>query len=104
VRRVNHERGQGRQNILLKEFCCLKALPIGEIFPTEDSDAMLLKSRQQRGKARLLLPDDANGYGPQIFKELRVCAIVLDPQDRDPLHEKFIEVGGEDGKELEALE
>ena len=55
MRRVHDQWGKSRQNILPEKFCRLKPLPIAEIFPAEDSDAVLLKSRQERGKARLLL-------------------------------------------------
>lgn len=40
-----HQRGESRQNILLEEFCRLKTLAIGEIFPAKEADAMLLKLR-----------------------------------------------------------
>jgi hypothetical protein len=32
-----------------------------------------------------------------------VSSGVLDPQNRDPLHEELIEIGRKDGKKLEAL-
>ena len=64
---------------------------------------MLLKSRQKRGKALLLLLDHADDYGAKVGEELRMGPSVLHPQDRDALHEKLIEVGSEDGKKLEAL-
>ena len=64
--RVNHQRGKSRQNVLPEKFCRLKALPIGEIFPGKDSDAVLFKFRQERSKARLLLLNHGDDYGAEI--------------------------------------
>src|SRR4029077_3372056 len=104
VHRVNHQRGESWQYILLEEFCRLKTLPIGEIFPAQEPDAMLLKFRQERSKTLLLLFDHGDDYCAEIRQEFSLSPIAFDPQDRDALHEKLIQVGREDRKELKTLE
>jgi hypothetical protein len=103
VRRVDNQRRESWQNILLEEFCRLDPLPSAEIFPAQESDAMLLKSRQERCKACALLFDHIDNYGAEGCQKFSVCPSVLDPEDRDPLHEELIQVGREDGEKFKAL-
>src|SRR5262245_29585427 len=103
MRRVNNQWSKSRQNIFLEEFCCLLTLPVSQILPLKEPDTVLLKLRQKRSKTRLLLPDHADDHSAQIGQKFSVSSSVLDPQDRNPLHEELIEIGCEDGKKLEAL-
>jgi hypothetical protein len=64
---------------------------------------MLLESRQERCKACPLLFDHIDNDGAEGCQKFSVCPSVLDPQDRDALHEKLIQVGREDGEKLKAL-
>jgi hypothetical protein len=66
VRCVNNQWGKSRQNIFLEEFCRLLTLPITEILPSKEPDAVLIELRQKRSKTGLLLLDHANDYGAEV--------------------------------------
>ena len=70
--RINNQRGKSWQNIFSEKFCRLKPLPSAEIFPAQESDAMLLESRQERCKACPLLFDHLDNDGAEVASSL-VC-------------------------------
>src|SRR5262252_2045323 len=76
VRRVDNQWGKSRPNVILEEFCRLETLPIGEICPTQDPNAMVFKLWHQRGIAFVLLLDHADDYGAKICQKLSVLAVV----------------------------
>src|SRR5262245_30783337 len=104
MRRVNHQRGERRQNILLKEACRLQTLTISEILPAKDAEAVRHQSKVERRETRLLLLNHSDDGGAKIGEKFCVSPIVFDAQDRDALHEELIQVGGENGEKFETLE
>ena len=115
VRRVDRERREHRVHVLLERALQLHAVGAVEVVPVEEPDARLLEAGpdvlRERGRLALdqgadLLADDANRLerveavgraGTQAGREL-----LLEPGDAHL--EELVEVRGEDGQELGALE
>src|SRR5262245_48028474 len=88
VRGIDDQWRQSSQNVLSEVFRRFETLQVGEVFPIEYSNAALFESGQERRKAIALLLHHADDYGAEIGEKLNMRRFVLEPQDRNSLHEE----------------
>ena len=112
--RIDGERCQDREDLLLKIVRQVGAFGIGEIRPTDDGNSVLSQSRSNRIQKHQRMP--GGELSGAIFKAAKLLArsepvggadsqahLVTTLEAGDPNHVELIEIGGEDRQELGPL-
>ena len=112
VRRIEAERDQRGRDVAVEVFARLVPLLVRKPVPRRELNSMAheaaaqvleaLGAAQQHGKQRMAQPQDVR---VELFDDGQVAAGVgARAHGPDALHEELVEIGGEDGQELESLE
>src|SRR5262245_49434800 len=103
---VEAQRGEHRRDVRVEVGARVLALLVREVRPAGQADAVTSQPRSERRRvAPCLLVEQLEGPAAYAEKELapllggRGRVVGGGPERRDPLHEKLVQVRGEDGEE-----